>query len=171
MWVLQNVVLCKTEPPHDEQSVLKTEIYMEEERDVNTCNLCSQTFSKYSELLKHSCSGLKTKKDPINLPNKKAPHACQICGKAFKLLAHLKRHVVVHTGEKHYVCEVCERPFGDKSTLKKHYKTHSGKQAEKKLKCEICENYFSNMSSMKTHLLIHTGEKGYECRFCGKAFR
>lgn len=142
-----------------------------EESDKTICRLCNESFSKYSDLLKHdsTCAGLKQEENkPAKGPNKKKLHKCEICGKAFKLIGHLKRHVVCHTGEKQYVCEVCERPFADTSTLRKHCRTHTG---QKNFKCEICEKTFSQRSHMKTHLLIHTGEKRFECRFCGKTFR
>lgn len=169
--MLQNVNLYKVEPTDEEESTIKSEIYMEEETDNNSCKSCSESFNKYSEFLKHNCKDNKVKIDQTKSSNNIKLHTCQICNKTFKLLGHLKRHIVVHTGEKHYVCQICERPFSDSSTLRKHSKTHSGDKREKKFKCEICEKTFTQMSHMKTHLLIHTGEKGYECRFCGKTFR
>lgn len=135
---------------------------MSEKPDETTCKLCNKLFNKYSDLLKHNCKSENVKS------NEKKSHSCEICGKVFKLIGHLKRHVVLHTGEKQYVCDVCQRPFSDKSTLRKHFQTHTG---ERNYKCDICGKCFTQRSHMKTHLLIHTGEKGFECNFCGKTFR
>lgn len=147
------------------KSESKPDIYMNEERDKTTCKSCNQSFSKYSDVLKHECS---TESKLKRKSNKKTLHSCEVCGKTFKLFAHLKRHSVLHTGEKQYICDVCKRPFADKSSMRKHCQTHSG---EKNFKCDICEKCFTQRSHMKTHLLIHTGEKSYECKFCGKTFR
>lgn len=145
---------------------------MSDEADKSICRLCSQSFSKYSDLLKHNCCNIDLKRD-IKVHTKttisrKKQHNCEICGKVFKLIGHLKRHIACHTGEKQYICHVCERPFSDSSTLKKHYHSHTG---QKNFKCDICDKTFTQRSHMKTHLLIHTGEKGFECSYCGKTFR
>ena len=39
------------------------------------------------------------------------------CNKAFYERAKLKRHFLVHTGEKPFTCEVCKKAFGYKPTL------------------------------------------------------
>ena len=44
--------------------------------------------------------------------------SCKICGK--KISGHLKRHEMLHTGEKPHSCRNCERKFCDLSNLKRH---------------------------------------------------
>jgi KRAB domain-containing zinc finger protein len=41
-------------------------------------------------------------------------HKCDICGKEFSLMGHLKRHKKSHTGDKPYKCDVCYKVFTQK---------------------------------------------------------
>ncbi len=49
---------------------------------------------------------------------------CNICGKGFASPITLKRHAVVHTGEKPYMCNVCGRRFNAQANLTRHKKLH-----------------------------------------------
>ncbi|KYK60046.1 transcription factor Fst12 [Drechmeria coniospora] len=54
-------------------------------------------------------------------------HSCPIptCGRLFKRLEHLKRHVRTHTQEKPYVCPHCSKAFSRSDNLAQHKRTHS----------------------------------------------
>ncbi|KAK0440735.1 hypothetical protein ARMSODRAFT_962256 [Armillaria solidipes] len=49
-------------------------------------------------------------------------HACTMCHKRFDRPSTLKKHLLVHTGEKAYQCETCGRRFGVASNLNRHVK-------------------------------------------------
>ena len=51
--------------------------------------------------------------------------ACTVCGKCFGSNKDVRRHMLVHTGEKPYSCDICGRRFTQKSHLKAHQKIHS----------------------------------------------
>ncbi|KIY68153.1 hypothetical protein CYLTODRAFT_453851 [Cylindrobasidium torrendii FP15055 ss-10] len=49
-------------------------------------------------------------------------HACSMCQKRFDRPSTLKKHLLVHTGEKAYQCDCCGRRFGVASNLNRHVK-------------------------------------------------
>ena len=53
-------------------------------------------------------------------------HSCPIpmCGRLFKRLEHLKRHVRTHTQERPYVCDLCSKAFSRSDNLAQHRRTH-----------------------------------------------
>ncbi|CAJ0637836.1 2533_t:CDS:1, partial [Entrophospora sp. SA101] len=52
------------------------------------------------------------------------PCPLQSCGRLFKRLEHLKRHVRTHTMERPYSCSVCGKRFSRSDNLAQHRKTH-----------------------------------------------
>ncbi|KAJ7622872.1 hypothetical protein B0H17DRAFT_589775 [Mycena rosella] len=47
-------------------------------------------------------------------------HGCTMCHKRFDRPSTLKKHLLVHTGEKAFQCAICERRFGVMSNLNRH---------------------------------------------------
>ncbi|KAG7090572.1 hypothetical protein E1B28_009679 [Marasmius oreades] len=47
-------------------------------------------------------------------------HACSMCHKRFDRPSTLRKHLLVHTGEKAFQCEACGRRFGVASNLNRH---------------------------------------------------
>ncbi|KAF9007884.1 hypothetical protein BDQ17DRAFT_1301694 [Cyathus striatus] len=47
-------------------------------------------------------------------------HGCTMCHKRFDRPSTLKKHLLVHTGEKAFVCDTCGRRFGVASNLNRH---------------------------------------------------
>lgn len=59
-------------------------------------------------------------------PYPQKSHSCPIptCGRLFKRLEHLKRHVRTHTQERPYVCSLCNKAFSRSDNLAQHKRTH-----------------------------------------------
>ena len=64
--------------------------------------------------------------DPIPIPRTKA-FVCPLfsCGRMFKRMEHLKRHLRTHTLERPYQCNRCKKRFSRSDNLAQHLRTHA----------------------------------------------
>ncbi|XP_039110974.1 zinc finger protein 740 isoform X1 [Hyaena hyaena] len=67
---------------------------------------------------------------------------CEHCFGAFRSSYHLKRHILIHTGEKPFECDICDMRFIQKYHLERHKRVHSG---EKPYQCERCHQVSSHV--------------------------
>ncbi|TRM62739.1 hypothetical protein BD626DRAFT_403980 [Schizophyllum amplum] len=59
---------------------------------------------------------------PPTPPPRERRHACTMCYKRFDRPSTLKKHILVHTGEKAFECTCCQRRFSVASNLNRHMK-------------------------------------------------
>ena len=52
------------------------------------------------------------------------PYCCDICGRCFITVHHLRRHKSVHSEEKPYKCDKCDKHFKTKDNMRVHQTTH-----------------------------------------------
>ncbi|MBN3288777.1 ZN281 protein, partial [Polyodon spathula] len=95
------------------------------------------------------------------------PHICEHCSAAFRSSYHLRRHVLIHTGERPFRCSQCNMSFIQKYLLQRHEKIHSG---EKPFCCDQCNMRFIQKYHMERHKRTHSGEKPYKCDTCQQYF-
>ncbi|XP_030196103.1 zinc finger protein 281 isoform X2 [Gadus morhua] len=95
------------------------------------------------------------------------PHICEHCSAAFRSSYHLRRHVLIHTGERPFRCSQCNMSFIQKYLLQRHEKIHSG---EKPFCCDQCNMRFIQKYHMERHKRTHSGEKPYRCETCQQFF-
>ncbi|XP_069182131.1 zinc finger protein 92-like [Procambarus clarkii] len=93
---------------------------------------------------------------------------CPQCGKVLTRLGSMKRHMLVHSGDKPYECPECGKRFRQLVSMKRHTLVHSG---DKPYECPECGKRFNQLGNMKTHRMLHGDERPLECAECGKKFR
>eukprot|EP00112_Aurelia_sp_Birch-Aquarium-sp1_P024680 Seg7899.2 transcript_id=Seg7899.2/GoldUCD/mRNA.D3Y31 product="Zinc finger protein 13" protein_id=Seg7899.2/GoldUCD/D3Y31 len=121
------------------------------------------------------------------------------CGKHFGRLDHLKRHMLIHTGQK-IKCSYlsCNRLFREKYELRLHtqsfheqaepyvcsvegcdqkFNTTTGRKrhqmkshAKISHQCPVCSRNFIQKHLLDGHMTLHTGLKKYACKDCQKEF-
>lgn len=132
------------------------------------CNIenCGKSFVRPNQLRAHTDSShLKIKRCPF-CPAKFVNQAdydqhktencavktveCEECGRQISK-QNLKKHLVVHTGERNHVCpeDDCGKRFLLKYKLKLHMKTHS---TEDYLKCDWCKATFTHPKWLRSHI-------------------
>ncbi|XP_038634352.1 zinc finger protein 281b isoform X1 [Scyliorhinus canicula] len=117
---------------------------------------------KRSETSKSSTGG-----DGTGLLHGPKVHICEHCCASFRSSYHLRRHVLIHTGERPFQCSQCNMCFIQKYLLQRHEKIHSG---EKPFCCDQCNMRFIQKYHMERHKRTHSGEKPYQCHTCQQYF-
>ncbi|XP_036398881.1 zinc finger protein 770-like [Megalops cyprinoides] len=84
-----------------------------------SCEECNQSFVTKKRLRTHRCF---SKSQALN--TRSSFYQCAICFKNFKSPSKLKRHYVIHTGQRPFKCSVCRKTFTQSSHLKTHQLIH-----------------------------------------------
>lgn len=117
----------------------------------------------------------------VGKPAEQNSLACSTCGKHFKRLYHLNKHIQIHdmilkveAGENEAIMdgsdseeESCNE---EESNIEEETASGRKKKMKKAYQCEICGKNFVLKDSYKSHQRIHTGEKPFTCHICGKQF-
>uniref|UniRef100_A0A914KXF1 C2H2-type domain-containing protein n=2 Tax=Meloidogyne incognita TaxID=6306 RepID=A0A914KXF1_MELIC len=85
----------------------------------------------------------------LHVHERRRPHVCQICNKAFSQSSSLSKHMRTHSGERPYKCPHCEKAFTASSILRTHIRQHSG---EKPFKCTVCGKSFASHAAHDSHM-------------------
>ncbi|MCJ8744061.1 hypothetical protein PDJAM_G00102020 [Pangasius djambal] len=113
---------CKLELNHHYQDSKKCEgrnqHLTEPPNDLPICPSCSQCFDSLQKLNAHNCS-VHCHKQRLS-----KSYQCAVCFKSFEAPSKLKRHYVIHTGQRPYRCSMCDKDFTQSSHLKTHMLSH-----------------------------------------------
>uniref|UniRef100_A0A3B5AH58 C2H2-type domain-containing protein n=1 Tax=Stegastes partitus TaxID=144197 RepID=A0A3B5AH58_9TELE len=86
-------------------------------------------------------------------------HQCPVCSKCFLTPYKLKRHHVIHTGQKPFICRLCLKAFTQ--SLQRHIMVHTG---QRPFGCEICGKMFRQKTHLRVHYRTHTWSKYHKQR-------
>ncbi|XP_008206261.1 zinc finger imprinted 3 [Nasonia vitripennis] len=106
------------------------------------CAHCNKYFLTRKSLLKHL---------PIchkPLENDLTGYSCPNCDKRLSSKDHLKKHALVHSGERPHLCPECGQAFALLNTMKVHALSHYN---IKPYACYICCLSYSQRSALMTH--------------------
>jgi len=88
--------------------------------------------------------------------NSRGLFQCQICELSFSMIAKLRRHMAVHTGEQLYNCEHCDQTFARLDKLRTHLRVSHDKLARSGL---FCKEKFDLTVQLRAHNLKQTEHK------------
>ncbi|XP_072512964.1 uncharacterized protein znf770 [Salminus brasiliensis] len=92
--------------------------FTEPPNDLPICPACSQCFPTLKKLHAHKC--------PMQGPDERLrkSYHCAVCFKSFEAPSKLKRHYVIHTGQRPFQCSMCNKAFTQSGHLKTHMMSH-----------------------------------------------
>ncbi|XP_034665598.1 transcription factor Ouib-like [Drosophila subobscura] len=110
------------------QFLLKMHIRVKHRREAPyACKYCDQRFVCSNKRYRHQRihEGLKPERTD-------KPYACNICPHRCNSMSNLRKHEVVHSGDRPFRCEICDVAFNRMSNLRTHFrsKTHKKKTEE-----------------------------------------
>jgi KRAB domain-containing zinc finger protein len=93
----------------------------------------------------------------------KKVHACEKCGSTFARREGLRRHMVIHSGERAFECGVCHKSFSRSDNLRAHIKIHANKKPitirkeQIALACSFpdCNKTFKGVRGLRVHRCVH----------------
>jgi hypothetical protein len=93
-------------------------------------------------------------------------HVCKYpyCGWSFKRYEHLKRHMLVHTGERPHVCNYpgCGKSFSRSDNFAAHYRTHTRRAMMQRRMSAIASEYVP--SELSNNPMTFVSDEKYQVR-------
>merc|ERR1712029_14202 len=120
------------------------------------CDKCGSSFWTKDDLHQHVQT----------VHEKKFKHQCQYCLLGHYSLAQLKRHEMVHTGEKPFPCDICKRMFRSKYDVSAHKLSKHADEEDKVFQCKQCDKKFARSILLKSHQTVHADVKKFACSVC-----
>lgn len=120
-------------------------------------------------------------------------HNCQLCTYETKYFSHLKRHMIMHTGERNFECKECSKRFATNSNLKSHSVIHQKEKSHKcvacnremnesecclcdnthqpkTIRCDVCNYRAKDLNDLNLHIKMDAHRKPFKCDICSNFF-
>ncbi|XP_072015647.1 uncharacterized protein [Amphiura filiformis] len=81
-------------------------------------------------------------------------YSCDICGKTYKYVFHMREHRLTHSGNHPFVCKICNTGFFRQRQLREHQFRHSGSFP---YSCDKCNKGFFRPSELRRHRSVKHG--------------
>ncbi|CAL4183468.1 unnamed protein product, partial [Meganyctiphanes norvegica] len=94
--------------------------------------------------------------------------SCPVCDVKLALKSSMKKHLMIHSGERPFTCFECMATFRQKGHLKAHISIHT---KEKPFGCSMCNYRSINTSLIRRHMISHSKAKFYNCAICNGNFK
>ncbi|XP_060571890.1 zinc finger protein 721-like [Ruditapes philippinarum] len=99
---------------------------------------------------------------------------CDICGRRFSQKGNMKKHYLIHTGEKPYKCDHCPMRFRRTDHLQSHMTTRHMEKLEEKFRQRSKNVYNSSQGYEQARHMIppqnYSSRTMPSCHICGKGF-
>lgn len=112
--------------------------------------------------------------------NRTHGYFCSVCSKGFSAPSKLKRHALIHTGQKPFRCPVCSRSFTQKANLKVHKCINKEKVTASEVQVlessgeddeELENNKKQQLEASRSSIPpVESKESSYKCTVCSKTF-
>ena len=142
-----------------------------------TCRHCSVDQNTHDALEKHlkSCNAnnnnttqastdsMQENDGCVGKPN----HMCMECGEVLSNSYSLKRHSLIHSGNRPHKCEYCDKRYAHAYLLMHHLNTHAG---DRPYRCSECGKDFTNPNTLRRHKGVHRKQQ-HQCQHCEQQFQ
>ncbi|XP_055613785.1 uncharacterized protein LOC129760208 [Uranotaenia lowii] len=97
------------------------------------------------------------------------PHFCEICGGEFPTKLVLQYHQQ-REHKKGYDCHTCGKSFKALQPLKRHIATVHAAPDSKKFECNICHKKLKSLEALRSHIRIMHTDQEFQCKYCPKKY-
>lgn len=125
-------------------------------KPIYECDICGSTTTSKVRLENHLLNHVAFKYD------------CANCGRHFKNMDQLRRHMFSHSQMKLFECNLCDKSYVHSGSLREHKRTHNGRRD---YICHLCGKTYKNSHTFNKHIKeFHERVKTFVCTDCGDAF-